>query len=252
LIHDAILPAETAIQPLVRKLTLAELRAYRADRNPDPVRFVRQDASITPLARLYAEQAPLDPYAVPSLSDLFAFAKAYAGELGVQAGKTEEQQQRARQVCFDLELKRVPFYPHLIGDSFDGSAPALFEEQVVKTIRKAGMVKQTAVRSFDHRAVRAVRQLEPRLITAVLVADNAPVAPVQLARHADAQGYCPDFRFLDRTQVRLLQAEGIRVLPWTVNEPPDWLRLLDWGVDGITTDYPDQLAALLDERGVAF
>jgi glycerophosphoryl diester phosphodiesterase len=42
------------------------------------------------------------------------------------------------------------------------------------------------------------------------------------------------------------------VLPWTVNESADWLRLLDWGVDGITTDYPDQLAAFLDKRGIAY
>ena len=42
------------------------------------------------------------------------------------------------------------------------------------------------------------------------------------------------------------------MVPWTVNEPAAWLRLLDWGVDGITTDYPDQLAAFLTERGIAF
>jgi glycerophosphoryl diester phosphodiesterase len=29
-------------------------------------------------------------------------------------------------------------------------------------------------------------------------------------------------------------------------------RLLDWGVNGLTTDYPDHLAALLDARGVAY
>jgi len=28
--------------------------------------------------------------------------------------------------------------------------------------------------------------------------------------------------------------------------------LLDWGVDGITTDFPDRLAALLRQRGIAF
>jgi hypothetical protein len=28
--------------------------------------------------------------------------------------------------------------------------------------------------------------------------------------------------------------------------------LLDWGIDGMTTDYPDRLAGILRERGVPF
>jgi glycerophosphoryl diester phosphodiesterase len=57
----------------------------------------------------------------------------------------------------------------------------------------------------------------------------------------------PDLHFLDERQVRQLHAAGIAVLPWTVNEPSDWQRLLAWGVDGITTDYPDRLARFLRE-----
>ena len=49
--------------------------------------------------------------------------------------------------------------------------------------------------------------------------------------------------------MKQLQAEGFRVIPWTVNDPDDWDRLLDWGVDGITTDFPDRLSAHLASRG---
>ena len=42
------------------------------------------------------------------------------------------------------------------------------------------------------------------------------------------------------------------MVPWTINEPEDWMRLLDWGVDGITTDYPDRLATVLRARGISF
>jgi glycerophosphoryl diester phosphodiesterase len=264
LIHDAAvnpnlcrrLPGSTAPdpagQPWVSSLTLAQLRGYRADVNPEPKRFSHQNATVTPLAKLYAERLGMDPYTLPLLSDLFAFADAYAGELGVRGGKTEEQRQRARQVRFDLELKRVPFYPHLIGDAFDGAAPGRLEEQVVLQVREANVVERTVVRSFDHRCVRAVRRLEPRMTTAILIAETAPTDPAQLAQQAEAQIYCPDYRFLDLKQVCRLHAEGIRVVPWTANKPSHWQPLLDWGVDGIITDYPDRLAAYLRERGIAF
>jgi glycerophosphoryl diester phosphodiesterase len=239
-------------QPPVRSLTLALLRGYRADGNPDPRRFPDQDPGMTRLARLFAEAHGLDAYAPPSLADLFAFAGAYTGPLGERAGKTEAQRDRARRLLFDLELKRVPFHPERIGDDFDGTAPGLLEQRVVEVVRAAEMMAHTSVRSFDHRCVLALRRLEPGIAGAVLVAGAAPVAPAFLARQADAVVYCPDVEFLDRIQVRQAQAEGIRVLPWTVNDPDAWSRLLDWGVDGITTDFPDRLAEYLQKHGVAF
>ena len=243
---------DPASQPLISSLTFAQLRSYRADQNPDPTRFPEQDARITPLARLYAERYELDPFAIPGLADLFGFAEAYAGDLGVRAGKTQAQRQRGRMIRFDLELKRVPFHPEVIGDLFDGDSPALLEKQVVAAVRRAGVMGRTLVRSFDHRCVRAVRRLEPSLTACVLVGGTAPVAPARLAHEASAAVYCPDYQFLDRAQVRAVHAHGIRIVPWTVNDPEAWRRLLDWGVDGITTDYPDRLAALLGERGVRY
>jgi glycerophosphoryl diester phosphodiesterase len=239
-------------RPPVRSLTLAQLRTYRADINADPMRFPTQDSATSKLAQLFANERQLDPYAIPTLADLFDFAAAYAATLGRLALKTKEQRARAGQVRFDLELKRVPFQPETIGDDFDGESPALLEQEVVKEIRKAKVVERTQVRSFDHRSVRAVRKLEPGVGASVLIAETAPVAPARIARRADAQTYCPDYRFLDRAQIQLCHARGIRVIPWTVNEPAEWARLLDWGVDGITTDYPDRLAEVLRQRGIAF
>src|SRR5262249_325651 len=241
-----------ATRPLVRSLTLAQLRAYRAKRDPDRRRFPDQDASRTPLADLYARETSMDPYAIPTLADLFAFAAAYAGDIGREAGKTDEQRSAAAKVRFDLELKRVPFHPEFIGDSFDGHAPALLEQRLVHEVRAAGVVDRTLVRGFDHRCVRAVRRLEPRLRAGGLTPAPAPAEPVRVARAADAHRYCPEFQSLDLGLVQECHAQGIEVVPWTVNNCDGWLRLLDWGVDGITTDYPDRLADFLRARGIPF
>ena len=48
--------------------------------------------------------------------------------------------------------------------------------------------------------------------------------------------------------IRALHERGMAVYIWTVNDPADMRRLLDWGVDGILTDRPDVLARVLHER----
>jgi glycerophosphoryl diester phosphodiesterase len=254
--HDAILSpllftlldGTTVVgeQPAVRDLTLEHLRRYRAAGNPDPGRFPAQDPGVTPAARMFAAEQGFDPHAVPALGDLFRFVAAYAGRLGAEAGKTTAQRDGARRLRFDLELKRVPFFPETINDGYTGRTARLLEERIVAAALAAGVIDRVTVRSFDHRCVRLLRRLEPRLTGAVLVAGNAPVAPADLVRQADAHIYCPHYAFLDEEQIEQVHKAGCLVLPWTVNDPDHWQRLLAWGVDGITTDFPDQLAARLD------
>jgi glycerophosphoryl diester phosphodiesterase len=228
-----------ASRPMIHRLSLDELRGYVADCNPDPNRFRDQSAEPTPLAVRFASRGR-QPFAVPTLAELYEFVAAYAGEPGRHAGKTEAQQANAGCVVIDVELKRMPFHAAELGQ-----APGRMEAAVLDVIRAAGAVARTAVRSFDHRCVKRVRELEPGLTGVVLVEGTAPVDPVALVRAANAQVYGPDYNYLDEAQVWQCHAAGITVLPWTANDPAVWERLVAWGVDGITTDYPDRLAAWL-------
>jgi glycerophosphoryl diester phosphodiesterase len=54
-------------------------------------------------------------------------------------------------------------------------------------------------------------------------------------------------RVVTRRFVKEAHRLNIPVQVWTVNEPEDMRRLLGWGVDGIQTDRPDLLSALLSE-----
>jgi glycerophosphoryl diester phosphodiesterase len=242
-------PAE---RPFVATLVLEQLRCYCADGNDVPWRFPNQQPLVTPVAQLFALEQGFDPYVIPTLQDLFRFVAAYAGPLGEQAGKTARQRQRAARLRFDLELKRLPFHPQTIGDDFTGHAPALLERRILELVEQAQALDRTTVRSFDHRCVLQLRRLEPRLRTAVLMAETAPLVPAHLVRQAEASYYCPCYLFINEQMVHDLRREGIGILPWTVNEPMHWGQLLRWGVSGITTDFPDALAAFLEERGVSF
>ncbi len=241
-----------AQRPAVRSLTLAQVRMVAADRNPDPARFPEQTAVETPAARLFAVERGMSSYTVPTLADLFAFAAAYAGPLGERAGKSPGQRARAGRVRFDLELKRVPFHPEYIGDDYLGTGPGLLERRILEVVRAAGVVARTTVRSFDHRCVGHLLALETGLMGAVLIEGMAPVRPGGLTWEVGATLYCPNYRFLDPEQVGEAHSAGARVLPWTANEENVWRRLLEMGVDGITTDHPDRLATCLREWGVGY
>ena len=45
-----------------------------------------------------------------------------------------------------------------------------------------------------------------------------------------------------------MHARGIPVVPWTVNDPADIRRMIAWDVDGIISDYPDRVLAILREE----
>jgi glycerophosphoryl diester phosphodiesterase len=57
----------------------------------------------------------------------------------------------------------------------------------------------------------------------------------------------------DLTEAALAEAHalGLKVIPWTVNDPAQMERLIAWGVDGLISDYPDRLRAALARRAVA-
>jgi glycerophosphoryl diester phosphodiesterase len=177
-----------------------------------------------PVHRLTAEVC--GAYGIPTLADLYRLVAGYPD------------------VVVDVEIKRVPFHAAELGQT-----AGVVERAVIDVIHAAGTVGRTWIRSFDHRCVQRLREMEPGVTGVVLIDATAPVDPVALVRAADAQVYGPDYRYLDEVQVRQCHAAGVRILPWTVNEPAAWGRLVGWGVDGITTDYPDRLAKWLKEQG---
>jgi glycerophosphoryl diester phosphodiesterase len=235
-------PPSTASCLWVHRLTSSQLRGYVAACNPNPIRFPQQSAEPTPLAVAFSRGSG-HPYQVPTLEELFRFVKDYAGTLGERAGKTDEQRVNAASAVIDVEFKYVPFRA-----AEWGQQRSRFEERVLDIIQSADAASRTAVRCFDHRCVKRLRELEPGLTGVVLIEGSALVDPVAVARAAYAQVYGPNFTFLDEEQVQLCHAAGIKVLPWTVNDPVDWGRLVALGVDGITTDYPDRLATWLASR----
>lgn len=150
------------------------------------------------------------------------------------------------------ELKTRPDRPEATVTAAD------MAERVLAVAAASGALGRLDVRSFDWRGLRHVRACQPG-VQLTFLTSPATVAQAALwwagptpAEHGGsvaravaaaaaefAASWAPEHCRLTRAQVREAQSLGLRVLPWTVNDPADMARLIAWGVDGLCSDRPD-------------
>jgi glycerophosphoryl diester phosphodiesterase len=228
--------------PLIRSLSFEELQRYDVGRLKPGSDY----------AKRYPQQEPADGARIPKLDELFALVQ--------RAGNAD--------VRFAIEVKVSPLAPD------DTIAPEDFARRAIAAIRAAGLERRSTILSFDWRVLALVQREAPAIGTVYLSAqqrwlDNigagqAAASPWTAGiRHAE-HGSVPRmvkaagggtwsafFGDLDQARVREAQALGLQVLAWTVNQPADIERLLDWGVDGIVSDRPDLVRSAMQRRGLA-
>lgn len=145
-----------------------------------------------------------------------------------------------------------------------------FVDTVLAATRAAGMTQRLSVQSFDWTLLTLVREEEPDIPlhvltnTAYLEAHLPGASPwmngVDIDDHtgsvAAAVAYAgfdaisPSITILTPAMVREAHDAGLRVLPYTVDEPADMRRLLSLEVDGMITNRPDLLRAELAKTGL--
>ncbi|NKE67462.1 glycerophosphodiester phosphodiesterase [Ramlibacter sp. RBP-2] len=222
--------------PLVRSLTLAQVQAHDVGR-------IRPD---TAYARTFQAQEGRDGVRVPTLAAVFERVKSLAAD----------------HVRFNIETKLNPLRPQ------ETVTPEAMTRAVLRVVADAGMAQRVAIQSFDWRSLQLVRQLAPSIPTVHLtiqtanndnVRDGAWTAGLRIGDHgsvprlvqaAGGRIWSPNQGALTEALVRDAHSLGLQVVPWTVNEPADMERLIAWGVDGLISDYPDRLRAVLAARGM--
>lgn len=167
----------------------------------------------------------------PRLDTTIIALEHYAEEIGRPAPK------------YNVEIKSRPEY-----DGTFTPEPQSFARLVYAVVTELGVKDRTMIQSFDPRILQATREVDSTLTLALLV-DNDLGFYENLERLGFTPAiYSPHQRLVDEELVDSVHTAGMKVVPWTVNEPDAMRRLLTLGVDGIITDYPDVAAPILADR----
>ncbi|MBF8192715.1 glycerophosphodiester phosphodiesterase [Nonomuraea sp. K274] len=234
----------------VSAVTSADRRPLRAD---DPLfPYVGKPINTLTLAQLRTldvgvrlPRHPDDPFALTQV----AMPETRMPTLGATLGLVNAYD--AEDVRLHVELKSDPTRPELTPD------PEFFTELVVEELDRHGRLDNVAILSFDWRIIAHAARLAPRTRRFALieratlhwnsgVGDDVPAA----AHDAGATTLSPEHVMVNEALMAQAAAVGLDVAVWTVNESGLAGRMLDLGVAGIVTDYPDRMRELWRDRGL--
>ncbi|GAA4407518.1 glycerophosphodiester phosphodiesterase family protein [Nibrella viscosa] len=176
---------------------------------------------------LYPEQQK-QKVAKPLLRDVIQQAEAY------------RKQKNLPPVSYNIEIKSE-------ADQYDISQPkpAEFSNLVYKVIIEQLPPEQVILQSFDFDVLKHWKQqIDAGIYKKVRL--SALVANLKsIDTHLKELGFVPDvyspnYQLLSKDKITRLHEKGMKVIPWTVNNVNDMRRLLNNGVDGLITDYPDR------------
>lgn len=228
--------------PTVRSMTLATVKSYDVGRLNPSSKYAEQ----------YPRQQPVDGTSVPTLGEVFELVESS----GNQAVK------------FNIEVKINPQRPLLT------LLPGPFVEAVIDVVRRYRMEDRVVLQSFDWRVLKKAQDLAPEITTAYLTVnqdwlsnlqtgvdgpspwlagldvDNFGGSAARAIRAAGGDVWSAYHKEVDAAAIKRAHELGLTVIVWTVNQTSRMRELIEMGVDGIITDYPDRLRRLLIELGI--
>ena len=222
--------------PAIKDLTYLELQAYDVGRlKPD-----------TDYAKRYPDQQPVDGARMPLLTEVIDLLRK-SGHRGV---------------VLSIEIKTDPRKPE------ETWPPEKAAGVLVATLYQASFLPRVVIQSFDWRALDEVRRIAPSVPTSFLTvqartldtigADKPEGSPwtggyryadygsvPKMVKAAGGKIWSPNASDITAENVAEAKALGLQVIVWTVNDPAVVRKVRDLGVNGIITDRPDQVRALL-------
>ena len=150
-------------------------------------------------------------------------------------------------IQLNIETKSAPegdgiFHPH----------PKEFVDILVKEIQGADAAypnydlwNKVTIQSFDPRTLREMRKLHLGAKLSLLTEEDRDPAELMDELGFPADVFSPREDLVTSEMISWCHFRGIPVIPWTVNDTTRMQELVDLGVDGLISDYPDRFESLI-------
>ncbi len=143
-------------------------------------------------------------------------------------------------VGYNIEIKCSPE-----GDNLFHPEPARMVDLVMEVVRSKGIADRSFIQSFDIRPLQYLHNIQPDIRTGLLI-QNVKT----MKQNLKDLGYSPTYynpyhMLVSKKLIRKLHKKNIQICAWTVNKDKDISKMINLGVDGIITDYPNRVKALI-------
>jgi len=146
-------------------------------------------------------------------------------------------------MSYNIEIKSDPAWYGVYQPK-----PAAYVAAVLATIDSLGIASRCILQSFDPAILEALHAEDSGIPLAFLVENDLGLDANMARLSFVPEIYSPWYRLVDRRLLRKVREKGMDLVTWTVNDPKDIRRMLDMGIDGIITDYPDRAVRQLESR----
>lgn len=138
-------------------------------------------------------------------------------------------------VQYNIELKSRPSWDRLYHPE-----PSLFIRLVQNVLEKNISLDRICIQSFDMRILQFWKMKYPDYQLSFLVSNSKAAAKNIKELGFAPDVYSPNYKNINQKDLAVLQGKNIKVIPWTVNEIKAMKKMIDMGVDGLITDYPNR------------
>ena len=206
---------------------------------------------LTRYGRRFVNQRSLENQKIPKLSELLELSSKNV----------------LQNLLINLEIKSTPDEKNLTPDPKD------LVQIVLNEINKSNLKDKIIISSFVWRILREVKKQSPEIPRAYLTfqqqkgmkikktiyskspwIDHIPLTIVydlpKIIKELGGSAWHPYYKDINKKAVKDAHDNNLPVNVWTVNDEDDMLKMIEYGVDGIMTDYPLRLKNLCEKRSI--
>ncbi len=200
--------------PLIYSLSLSELKRFECKQNSS-----------------FPEQIPIKGTKIPTLQELFTMI-------------SNSSHPNAQKVQLNLEIKRDPNQPELT------PSPEVLAKKVLEIVKENKFSNRVYYSSFDSEVLFELRKIDSDISISYLKEGDLEHF-VQTALDLKANIVSPEHILIqDANFINSLKLLGFKVIVWTVNDSKRLMDLVELGVDGFITDYPEHIIQLLEKKNL--